>query len=280
MPSLSRSEIEFRQLLQKLGLPVGKPPGREHIWLENGVTKELKVSNCRSWSCERCAPKMSALWAGKILEEHVDYFLTITQVPEVLETAMVSWRLFAQAWRRRYGDFEAVKFTERGKKNQMKHYHVLIRCCAPSIDLDWMRLTLEKCGYGMQNKIRRFSSDEHRRRTVWYCAKYSTKSGTTGFLETERKVNTTQGFFTGGDSLTPWERMENQLWKMKDDLEHTHWIPEEIGNPTPVTLEEIKAEADLRGLSLSRTFMRSWERQQARKPKRKLAIGSSTEKAT
>jgi len=273
MASLSRAEVQYRQTLQKLGLPVGKPPDRGHIWLENQVTKELKVSNCRSWDCERCAPKMAAVWAGKVLDEHVDYFLTITQVPENLETAMDAWRMLVRQWRQKYGEFEAVKFTERGQKNLMKHYHVLVRCAALSIDLDWMRYTLVKCGYGLQNKIRRFSSDEHRRRSVWYCAKYSTKSGTVGFLETERKVNTTQHFFTGGGSLTAWERMENQLWKMKDDLEHTHWIAEGIGDPTPVTLDELKAEADLRGLSLSRSFMRSWERQQGRKRKQKLATG-------
>jgi len=245
---LSQSEKKHRLLLQRLGFPVEKPPGRSHIWLENEVTHEWKISNCRSWNCERCAPKMSAIWAGKILEEHVDYFLTMTLVPEELEEATKAWRSFAERWRTRWGDFEAVKFTERGKKNAMKHYHVLIRCAAPRIDLAWLRWTLEQCGYGLQNKIRRLKGDEHRRRTIWYCAKYCTKAGTLGFLETERKVNTTQGFFTAGASLTQLEREENLLWKIKDAQEHIHSIPVGIGDPTPVSMEEIQSRADALGV--------------------------------
>jgi len=232
MPKLSRAEIEYRQVLYKLGLPVAKPDDGKHIWLENKVTGELLVSNCRKWSCERCAPRMSGMWARRLLGEHVDYFLTITLVPEILEDARWSWREFCQRWRRKVGPFEYVKFTERGSKNLMKHYHILIRSDAPSIDLAWLRGALTASGYGLQNKLRRFVDDEHRRRSIWYCAKYCTKNGTAGFLETERKVETSRKFFTNHDSLTLSERVEWEMEQAALALRHTHLIPEGVGDPT------------------------------------------------
>jgi len=251
MSNLSRAEIEYRQTLMRMGLPVEKPPEGQHIWMHNTVTDELKVSNCKKWSCERCAPKLSTMWAVKILGEHVDYFLTMTLVPEKLESARWSWREFCQAWRRKYGALEYVKFTERGSKTLMKHYHVLIRSAAPEIDLQWLRDTLIGKGYGLQNKLRRMKSGEHRRRTVWYCAKYISKSGTNGFLETERKVEASRGFFIGHESMALGERIE---WEMEQEclrVKREYLLQPGHGDPTYRSLETILEESRKSGIPSS-----------------------------
>jgi len=219
------------------------------------------VSNCRSFDCEYCAPKMSAVWAKRVLEEHVDWFFTITLVPEDLKQARFAWQKFLRGMRRRYGEFECVRFTERGSLHGMKHYHVLVRCPVVHLDFSWIKSWLVCCGYGEQNAIKKLTSLEHRRRTIWYVVKYCTKEGHRGFADGERKVDMTQGFKTGGASLTLAEKGENDLWQMVHDLYNVvTWDSTKLGAPPNVPLEHLAVEADSRGLTLSRSFQRHYAR--------------------
>ena len=206
----------------------GRQECRSNMYFKNRENGMRKHISCRSWGCERCAPRVAARWAHRIAREDFNFFITITQVPEDLDAARLAWQHLLRDLRSdlkrvepRPLGFEFVRFTERGEQNAMKHYHILALVAdLETGDFDpWFHINLrafqellKKHGYGHINRVENPRSKE---KSAWYCAKYVTKTGTYGFVGGERKLAYSKGFFR--KELTDDELLAQFNWQVAEE---------------------------------------------------------------